>query len=297
MKNLIRIIIQVIIGVLFVLSGVFKAFDSQGFMILTRTYGLNDFLSHLMPLISGIEVILGLCIILNIKPKLTTLIIGTLTILITIAFGYAYFVKGIDDSACMGPVLSIPPYLSFTRNFFIIGGCIWLWIYGIDDEPKAVNWKKWIVYILSGLTFTLSGYTVGVKIVNKNSFKIGEQASSTFLRYYGDRISSGKSIVFIFSPDCSHCWNMTENVKSIKQIPEYNNLFGLTYNNVDTAKYMQEMKPNFDVYKYPTSELYDKVSESPTLLILENGKITYIFRINDIPCGQILLKIEHGGGL
>lgn len=296
MKHIIRISIQVLIGALFISSGFLKALDSQSFIVLTGLYGFGEFLSHLAPLMSAIEIILGLCFILDIKPKLTSLAIGLLTIFFTIAFGYAFYFKGIEDCGCMGSLLKINPYISLGRNILIIAGCFWLWRYGIDEETKVGEWKKWIVYVLGGLAFSLCGYTVGVKLVD-NKFKVGDQVSTTTLRYYNERISTGKSIVFIFSPDCSHCWNMTENVKSIKRIPEYSNVIGITYNDADTSRYMSEMQPNFDVFKYPTNELYDLVVEAPLLLVLENGKITRSFRVSHIPCGRILQKIERGEGL
>lgn len=68
-------------------------------------------------------------------------------------------------------------------------------------------------------------------------------------------------------------------------------MIGITYAEVDTSQFMKEMQPNFEILKYPTDELYNYVIGVPILLVLENGKITNIFKANDIPCGQMLKKM------
>ncbi len=289
MKIIIKQIIQILAGMLFIISGIFKSLDSQYFSSLINAYGFG-WADHIVPIISSIEIILGLCLLLDIKPKTIAIIVMILTLLFTIGYLYAYFFRGVEDCGCMGTFIKIPPYLSVSRNILIIAGCLWIWINIKNEETRTRNWKIWIICLLGGISFYVSGYTLGTPLIEKSKIHIGDQINSTVLRYFDNKLSKDTCIVFIFRPDCYHCWNSTENVKSIKRTPGFSNVVGITYSEVDTTQFMKEMQPNFEVLKYPTSELYNYVIGVPILLVLENGKIIRIFK-SDIPCGPMLRKM------
>jgi len=285
--------IQIIIGILFLLSGILKAIDSQQFVKLVHSYGIH-WAADFAPIFSGIEIVLGLYMILDVRVKSTAIIVGLLTLGFSGAFGYAFFVNHVDDCGCMGSFITFPPVVTFLRNILIVFGCFWLWKYGSRKASKNSSWKIWIINILGIFAFCLTSYTIGVKIVNYNKIKAGESVNAGLLRFFSEKIGTGISFVFIFNPDCPHCWNMTENVKSIKRIPEFSNVIGITSKNADTSSYMKEMKPNFEVYKYPTDELTENITEVPILLYIVNGKIMVIFKVDEIPCGNIL-KHDYEG--
>lgn len=285
-----RKFIQILIGLLFLSSGIAKALESMQFGHLISAYGFN-WASFLSPIISGLEIILGLCLILDIKSKLISLIVGILTIMFTSVYTYAFFFKGITDCGCMGTYIRIPPAISFIRNLLIIGGCFWIWKFAKNEEPAIQPWKKWVVSVAGSLSFCLAGYTFNGPLYEKSNIQTGEQVNITFLHYFSDEISEGRSLVFIFRPTCSHCWDAIENIKSIKNIPEFNNVIGITYQDADTSAFMKEMHLNFKVYKYPTDELSNVVAEIPILLVLENGKVEKIFKPGAIPCGKTLKQI------
>jgi uncharacterized membrane protein YphA (DoxX/SURF4 family) len=290
MRIILKHIIQIFAGILFVFSGFFKSLDSQYFSSLINAYGFG-WADHIIPFISSFEIILGLCLILNVMPKTTVLITGIFTIIFTIAYIYAYFIRGIEDCGCMGSIIKIPPYLSFVRNMLIIAGCIWIWKNFDNKETQKRNWKIWTICLFGSISFYVSGYTLGFPLFEKSKIHEGDQINSTVLRYFDNKFSKDTSIIFIFRPDCFHCWNTTENVKSIKRTPGFNNVLGLTYAEVDTSQFMKVMQPNFEVLKYPTNELYDYIIGVPVLLILENGKIIRIFKSQDIPCGPMLRRM------
>jgi uncharacterized membrane protein YphA (DoxX/SURF4 family) len=291
MKLILKRTILILAGALFVFSGAMKAVDSQSFAILIDRYGAG-WAGYGAPFISGIEIILGLCLILNIRPRLTSLIVGLLTVVFTIAFTYAFFVRGVQDCGCMGSFrfLKIPAFVSFARNILIIAGCFWIWRFTEDNNPQTSAWKKWVIYIVGSLSFCLSGYSLGAHFLNKNKIHVGDQIDAGALHQFNYMISKGTSFVFIFGADCYHCWNATENVKSIRGIPEFNNVIGIAMYG-DTTEYMTEMKPNFPVFKNPSAELGEVINEVPVLLMLKNGKIERIFKADNIPCGHMLKRM------
>ena len=287
-------IILIIIGILYLFSGLTKALDSQWFAVLIATYGF-PWAGNFSPLISGIEVVLGLCLLLNIRPKFTVLIVGILTALLTIVFAFAFFTKGVSDCGCMGPLITIPYQISFGRNVLIILGCYWVWDYYKNEIKPVSNWKKWVIYITGALTFCLAGSTLGMNIIDKSKVRVGDRVDKTYLSKYQELISKGRSYVFIFSPGCGHCWNATENVKTYKNADNSNNVFGLTFPNEDTTRYMRQMKPNFKIFRYPNNELKE-IFEIPSFLVIENGTIVKIFKSDKIPCIQMLNIIEQETG-
>jgi hypothetical protein len=284
-------IIQFIIGVLFILSGALKALDSQAFSVLIKSYGFWGGLGYIGPIISGIEILLGLFLILNIQPRATALVVSVLTMIFTISFAYGFFAKGIEDCGCMGNFITIPPLVSFARNLFIIAGGLRIWKSDADENTETGSWKKWTVLVIGCLSFFVAGYTLGKQIIDKNDIHEGDQLSTSLFRFFDKRVFTGKTLVYIFSPNCGHCWNSTENVKSIKEIPQFNNLVGVTFNDTDVADYVAAMQPNFEIVNYPTDELHDHIKEVPVLLILNNGKVEKMFKSQEIPCGKMLEKM------
>lgn len=287
----IKIIFRCSIGILFIVSGLLKAVDSQTFAALINSYGIWTGLAYISPVISGVEILLGLFLVLEIMPRATTLSVIVITILFTLAFAYAFFAKGIDDCGCMGHFIKIPPLVTFVRNIFIIAGCSWLLKSAGENESTIVVWKVWAVLLVGCLSFLVAGFTLAKPVIDKHNFHQGDQLNTKLFQFLDKSIFTGKSVIFIFSPSCGHCWNATENVKSIKNIPEFSNLIGMTFNDADISGYVTAMQPNFEILHYPTAALYDEVKEVPILLILENGRIEKIFKSNDIPCGKILQQM------
>jgi uncharacterized membrane protein YphA (DoxX/SURF4 family) len=290
MKISLKTIVQLFIGILFIVSGILKAIDSGWFAGLISNYGFH-WAAYLSPVISGLEIILGFCLILNISIRVTALIVGLMTAFFTFAYFFGFLFKNITDCGCMGTFISIPPIVSIIRNILIIIGCYWLWNISKDENSITPNWKKWAIYIIGGLSFCLSGSTLKESFIEKNKIKVGEQINKTVLQGYDSIISKGLSIVYIFSPNCGHCWNATEIVKSIKKTEGFGNVIGIAFPDADTTFYMKKMKPNYPVFVYPTNELSEVVKEAPVLLVIENGKVKMIFKSENIPCGEILIKL------
>ena len=280
-------VIQILVGLLFLISGLLKALDAQDFARLISNYG-SVWSGYIAPIIAGLEVILGLCLIFQIYPKYTSLVAIIVTLIFTVIFAYGYIFRGIQDCGCMGSLIKIPPSISFPRNIFIIIGCFWIWKQSSSTQINITKIKMWTIYVLSSLTFASAGFTLAEPFIDKNNIKVGENVYENFLIYYSRLLGTGRSFVFIFDTYCVRCWNATENVKSIKRIPEFSNLIGLTLPREDITEYKQKMQPNFQIYKYPTKEIFGIVKNFPVLLLIENGEIKWIFKSDDIPCGPLL---------
>src|SRR5688572_10261785 len=148
-------VISLIIGGLFVASGWLKAMDSQYFASLIASYGFA-WAGYLAPVMSGIELILGFMLILNIELKKAALLTTLLTVVFTIVFGYAFFFKGIDDCGCFGSFIKIDPLVLVIKNTFIIGASALIY-FKAQKKEKVETWKSWALLTIACLGFYAGG--------------------------------------------------------------------------------------------------------------------------------------------
>lgn len=279
-------IISLIVGSLFVASGSLKAIDAQYFSSLIASYGF-PWAGYLAPVMSGTELILGLMLILNIELRKAALLTALLTVVLTVLFGYAFFLKGIEDCGCFGSFVKIDPIVLVIKNTFIIGASALIY-FKVLEEEKVETWKPWALLTIACLGFYAGGYSLSRPILNKNKIKVGDAISSSALRFFNNNLNAETGLIFIFSPDCPHCWNVTENVKSIKNISRFSNMIGVTFPESDLSHYVSSMQPNFEIYQYPTKELGQVVNEVPLLIVVQKGIIKKIYNSDEIPCGKML---------
>ena len=248
-------------------------------------------ISFLSPMLPPLEIIMGLCLILNIYMKQTALAVFTLVFLFTVAFAYAYFFRGVEACGCFGDWFKMSPASTFIRNIFIMVGA---WIVWNKSEYNVYRvWKVATILILGAFSFAMSGFTVDNSLaatINLKSLK-GKNLSETGLRRLN--LEKGSYAVFVFSPSCSHCWNSTENIKQIKESILFDDVIGLVADSGDRylENYKKIMKPNFEIKALKAEEI-DRVlgTSVPKLLTIRNGVITQIYEKDDIPCRQLL---EH----
>jgi hypothetical protein len=226
-------------------------------------------------------------------PKHTNYIAALFTLFLTVIFAYAYFSRGITDCGCMGSLVTIPPAISFARNILIIIGCYWVWKNSDAAERNLGKFKLATVFIIGALSFALAGYTLSKPMYDKIKIEVGDVVQTSFLRFYDQQLNKGTNFVFIFGPNCGHCWNATENVKSIKRTPGFEQVIGITFPNADISNYMEQMRPNFQILKYPTNEIFSVVRSVPILLMIENGRVVRVFSVNEIPNGPMLKGAMH----
>src|ERR1035437_4601779 len=113
---------SMIIGVLFIISGLGKAVDVAGFTTLIGQYGLA-FFAPLAPVIILFEILLGLSLLLLFNPKRDSIVAHCMLIIFTLLFAFAHFVYKVNDCGCFGAIrnTNFPPIISFIRNFILIG--------------------------------------------------------------------------------------------------------------------------------------------------------------------------------
>jgi len=153
-------------------------------------------------------------------------------------------------------------------------------------------WKQWVLISLCFGTFGLAAYTYGKSILPAHNLSVGDPIEKSFIGNYKNRFPHNDQygFVFVFSPDCNHCWNSTANINTIQQSPEMGNVLGVTFDVTDTTEYMKSLKPLFQIVLGSTDSIVVDIKRIPVLVVIKEGKINRIFA-REIPCAATLKKM------
>ena len=215
-------IFSILVGALFIISGIGKVIDTAGFSNLILQYGLG-YLMILSPIIVLFEILLGLFLILLINPKRYSMISFILLIIFTIAFGYAHYKNGVNDCGCFGSIQpsKVPFFFSFIRNIILIAMTLILWVKYPKEKMGIAKWKKYLIFTVMFISIFTAGFTFKTpyflmskgdnhKFQNKN-------IKDTELSKYIKTSPDSTYLFFCFSYTCSYCWNSIENLRQFKK--------------------------------------------------------------------------------
>lgn len=281
------LIISLVLGIFFVLSGTGKMIDSRSFSVLINDYGLGYF-SAFAPFLIIAEIVLGVNLILRFEIKKTCCILIFLVISFTIAFGYAYLFKGITDCGCFGKInsASTPPLFTFLRNIIILA---LLSILLINHQSVIIDKQRWQLITIS-LIIAISAFITGNTydrvrlaapfsdiLVKDNSINpkkfLGKNINDTPIRLL--HVNKESQLIFILSPSCPHCINSIENIGKIieKRIAERTDVYLNSRLNTDTLPYSDIDFPvnigNHDILK-EISGIY------PTTIYIKNDTVSRV---------------------
>lgn len=115
--------------------------------------------SFVAPLISPIEVILGVCLIINYRVRRAAFVVFILTLVFTIAFLFAHFVRGVEKCGCFGDWLQLSPTVAILKNVLIMSGALFI-IFKNATSSQTKSWQVAVISIFAAFSFALSGYSV-----------------------------------------------------------------------------------------------------------------------------------------
>jgi hypothetical protein len=297
MKTLIRFIL----GAVFIVSGVAKAIDTQTFIGLIQAYDIG-FLAYAAIIIPPLEILLGLFFWFNIEIKTAALIMMISTVLFSVVFLEVLLTKGIKDCGCFGSIkfLQMPPWGTVLRNILIVSGAYFL--YKFPPPASAANTKiKFVIVAIIGFAaFTVSAVSYTKPLINVNTINhedlTGRDVNSTFLKNYQKFDPKKRYAVFMFSPECFHCWDMTFNIKSLVESGYVDETIAFSPFELmaEEKKYEAVFKPNFKV-NFITQKQFDAVtSVTPVLMIIQNNKIISYNNTGVIHSGYTIQKFNNG---
>ncbi len=287
--------IRFIIGLIFIVSGASKAVDTQSFIGLIQNYDI-DFLAYGAILIPPLEIIAGLCLVLNVQTRACALMIMVATIIFTLVYLDVLYTKGIKDCGCFGSIsiLKFPPWGTVLRNVLIIAGSFVLYKYPLTESRANYRLKIMAISLAGLLAFAISGVSYSHPVVNVNTINLqdlsGDNVNDTFLKRYHSFDKNKRYAVFIFSPTCFHCWDMTNNIKTFTESGYVNETLAFAPAELikEEAVYERTLKPNFKVNLIPLKQFNEITSTTPVVMIIQNNKVVIYNNSGNISSGYTM---------
>jgi len=184
MKYLVHIS-RIIVGVLFIISGLIKLNDPLGFSYKLQEYFSSDVLNipFLEPYALGIsifvvvfEVVLGVFLLIGYKPKFTIWsLLGMIVFFTFLTFYSAYFDK-VKDCGCFGDALKLTPWESFTKDIILLFFILILFFGMKHVKPLLGKLPTTVLALLSFIFSLWFGYHVLMHLPAKDfrAYKIGD---------------------------------------------------------------------------------------------------------------------------
>ncbi|RYY20802.1 MAG: DoxX family protein, partial [Chitinophagaceae bacterium] len=126
MKSLLTIA-RIIVGILFIFSGLVKANDPLGlsykmqeFFEVWGWHGLHDFTLAFSVLMIGFEIIAGVAVLLGWQMKLFSWLLLLLIVFFTFLTGYAVFSGKIKECGCFGDCIPLTAMQSFFKDLLLL---------------------------------------------------------------------------------------------------------------------------------------------------------------------------------
>ncbi len=196
---------RIIVGVLFIISGLIKLNDPLGFSYKLQEYFSPDVLNipFLEPYALGIsvlvvifEVILGVFLIIGYKSKLTVWSLLFMIVFFTFLTFYSAYFDKVKDCGCFGDALKLTPWESFTKDVILLFLIIILFIGVKYIHPIFSKLPTTIIALLSFILSLWFGYHVLMHLptIDFRAYKIGaniqegmtipEDAQKPVIEYY-----------------------------------------------------------------------------------------------------------------
>jgi hypothetical protein len=202
-------ICRVIVGLLFIFSGLIKANDPLGlsykmqeFFDLWGMFSLNRFTLTFSVLMNAFEIIAGFALLIGWRIRLFSWLLLLLIVFFTFLTGYAYFSGKFKNCGCFGDCIPITPKTSFLKDVvltILIGFLFWKQRY---IQPVFSNKGSIVAILLVTLfSFGIQWYTLNyLPIMDCLPFKKQKNITEQ-MKMPKDAIPDSTVITFVYEKD------------------------------------------------------------------------------------------------
>ncbi|GHT13959.1 hypothetical protein AGMMS4956_10950 [Bacteroidia bacterium] len=296
MKNKIAILYALIVGIVFLVSGIGKSLALADFANSIAQYGLGA-LEFLAPLIVVAEVTLGLLLVLQIRTKEISLVANILLVGFTLAYLYGYWFHNVTDCGCFGAfdALNMPPLAIFIRNAILIYLLLAVWRNSNGAAKQNISWQAMVVFTVLCIVSFASGYTYSgagkVRLNAKPTRFQGQPISGSLLGKFVSTAKDSTYLVFAFSYTCPHCYNSIENLKQYETSGVVDRVVALALeNSANEEKFRAIFHPNFSIKNCSRDTLLQLTNHFPTAYYIKNDTVKLEWE-GALPCSYLLQQM------
>jgi uncharacterized membrane protein YphA (DoxX/SURF4 family) len=214
MKQLL-IITRIIVGVLFIFSGLIKANDPLGlsykmqeFFEVWGLHSLNDYTLAFSVIMIAFEIIAGVAVLVGWQMRLFSWLLLLLIIFFTFLTGYALFSGKIKECGCFGDCIPLQANQSFLKDLILLALIGFIFVYRNRIQP-ALSIRNSLLVLFFSVIFSFSlqwfvlqhlpvvdclPYKVGNNIPEKMKIPAGAIPDSTVISFVYE--AKGKQVEF-----------------------------------------------------------------------------------------------------
>lgn len=155
-------VIRVLVGVLFIISGLIKANDTIGFgyklIEYFELFGMDAFTGYATAIAMFIcifEIMVGVTLLVGAFTRLTMWLLLLMIIFFTLLTGYSAISGKITDCGCFGDAIKLKPVESFIKDVVLLVLILWLFFYDFYITPV---FNKTITGIVVGVAFIVTTF-------------------------------------------------------------------------------------------------------------------------------------------
>lgn len=169
MKNITAQFSRLLVGILFIISGLIKLNDPIGFSykldeyFSTTVFNMPFFVPYTLAIalfLVILEVVLGVMLLIGYKSKITIWSLLLLVILFTFLTFYSAYFDVVKDCGCFGDALHLTPWQSFSKDLILLFFILILFFNQKYLKPLFANGIQNILVLTSILLSCLMGYWV-----------------------------------------------------------------------------------------------------------------------------------------
>ena len=173
---------RIIVGVLFIFSGLIKANDPLGlsykiqeFFEVWGWHSLNDFTLAFSVLIIAFEIIAGFAVLVGWQMRLFSWLLLLLIIFFTFLTGYALFSGKIKECGCFGDCIPLQASQSFMKDLILLAFITFIFAFRNRIEPALSIRNSLLVLFFSAIfSFSLQWYVLQhLPVVDCLPYKVG----------------------------------------------------------------------------------------------------------------------------
>ena len=277
--KLLNHILRIIVGLVFILSGLAKLFPIEPFEIIFIDLGVSNWL--LAPFIArfiiAFEIFLGLCIVFDIwiKDKVYKVTLGFLAFFMAYLI-YLLITKGNDvDCGCFGSFMAMTPVESLIKNVILV---LILLVTKRRFHKYGLIWKL-IPILFLGMAFSSTFLLNRVGLQNAQGKDLNEPIDFSGLPplYKTDDkvdFTKGKRLLAFLSVSCPHCESAAHKLSYLNTDNDVENLIIVigSKKEENIQPFLDRTKLDYPMIWFNTDEFFKySGGKLPAFVYIEDG--------------------------
>jgi thioredoxin-related protein len=282
-----------IVGLVFLVTGVVKALSSRKFIEHISQYRIlpGQIILPVGVTFIGLECFLGAALILHMYPQ--GLVPGTLALLIFLSITTVWSTSSgrTEDCGCYGGLAIITPTQSILLNLGYISLIGLAWYYSVANYETA-DWKWILSSVLLVLALISAQKSLQEPIVDFSYLKVGKQWQARWLENSPQDLQQGIHFIVFLGQECPYCkrWVPLLNVMNAQaHLPQVT--AAMTLEDEEIEAFKAKHLVHFPVVSM-NRLLFSYMAEAvPTAVLVIDGKIENVAE-GEIP-QEYSQKIQH----